>query len=161
MKEWYTNLQERERLIIIAAVVILIPLMLYLVLWEPLSRQVDTLRNNVGAAQAQVAWIQQSSQEAKSLQANSGAPSAKLNVSLISAVETTANQRGIRPQIKRIEPQGNQKISIEIDDASFDKVISWISQLQTEYGASVTQLSASRAERPGRIKARLILKRAS
>ncbi len=161
MKEWYANLQERERLILLVAIAVLIPLMLYLLLWEPLSKEVSSLRNSVNAGQKQVAWLQQASQEVKALNAASDTSPRQQNVSLISAVESTANQRGIRSEIKRIEPQGNNKISIEIDNAAFDEIIEWISLLQDQYGASVVQFNASGSDQPGRIQARLILERTS
>ena len=49
MKEWFANLQPRERLILLGAALLLLPLMIYLLLWEPLDKEVQTLRNSIAA----------------------------------------------------------------------------------------------------------------
>jgi len=76
MKEWFANLQPRERLILIAAGAVLVPLLIWLLLWEPLSKEVETLRLSVNAGQKQLAWLQQASGEVRALQASGAATSA-------------------------------------------------------------------------------------
>ena len=159
MKEWFANLQPRERLILLGAALVLLPLLLYLLVWEPLDKEVRTLRNSVSAGQKQIAWLQQASAEARALKAGGAAATADTSVSLISAVETTATQRNLRSALKRIEPQGSDKIAIDIDNAAFDDIIRWIGELQTRYGATVSQFSAARGDDPGRIEGRLVLTR--
>ncbi len=160
MKAWFDNLQPRERLILIAAAAILLPLLIYLLVWEPAAKKVDTLRASVSAGQKQVAWLQQASAEAKALQARSGgAVAAQTSVSLISAVENSASERNLRSYLKRIEPQGSDKIAIDIDSAGFDDIVQWIDELQSRYGANVAQFTASRSDQPGRIQGRLVLSR--
>ncbi len=159
MKEWFANLQPRERLILLGAALLLLPLMIYLLLWEPLDKEVQTLRNSVSAGQKQIVWLQQASAEVRTLKAGGAATTTNTSVSLISAVETTATQRNLRGNLKRIEPQGSDKIAIDIDNAAFDDIIRWIGELQTRYGASVSQFSASRGDEPGRIEGRLVLTR--
>ena len=159
MKEWFATLQPRERLILIAAALLLLPLLVYLLVWEPIGKEVDTLRTSVSASQKQIAWLQQASSEAKALMASGTAASPQSTVSLISAVEKSASERNLRSYLKRIEPQGSDKISIDIDDAAFDDIIHWIGELQSRYGATVAQFTASRGDNPGRIQARLVLTR--
>ncbi len=159
MKDWFATLQPRERLILIAAAVLLIPLLIYLLIWEPIGKEVNMLRNSVAAGQKQLSWLQQASSEARALQANGSATTPQSNVSLISAVEKSAAERNLRSYLKRIEPQGSDKISIDIDDAAFDDIIYWIGELQTRYGATVAQFSAARSDSPGRVQARLVLTR--
>ncbi len=159
MKDWFATLQPRERLILMAAALLLVPLLIYLLIWEPVSKEVGSLRTSVNAGQQQVAWLQQASSEARALQASGNAVTPASNVSLITAVETSAAERNLRSYLKRIEPQGSNKISIDIDDAAFDDIIHWISELQTRYGATVAQFNASRSDQPGRVQARLVITR--
>lgn len=161
MKDWFATLQPRERLILIAAATLLIPLLIYLLVWEPVSKEVTTLRTRVEAGKKQVAWLQKASNEARSLQASGTATTPNSSVSLITAIEKSATERNLRSYLKRIEPQGNNKISIDIDNAAFDDIIHWISELQTRYGATVAQFTAARSDQPGRVQARLVMTRES
>ncbi len=160
MKAWFDNLQARERWILVAAVALLIPLLLYLLVWEPAAKRVETLRASVSAGEKQLAWLQQASAEARALQAGAGGTAAvQANVSLISAVERSATERNLRGHLKRIEPQGSDKIAIDIDGAAFDDIIRWIDELQSRYGANVAQFTAARGDQPGRIQGRLVMSR--
>ncbi len=162
MKEWFNNLQTRERNWVLGTALILAVLLVYLLLWEPVTKKVTHLKNAVHAQQNQLTWMQQANQEIKALQAGSGdQPILNQGTSLINAVESSAKQTGIRETVTRIEPQGSDKISVELRATEFDRLIDWIGLLTNQYDAKITQFSASRTDAKGRVDARFILSRKS
>lgn len=160
MKEWFETLQERERLIIIAAGVLLVPLLLYLLLWEPLSKSISNLQTSINAAEGQVRWMQAASLEVKDLRKSGNAPQAS-GGSMINSVESSANGAGLRSAIQRMEPQGSNKISLEMRDADFDALILWLGQLEKKFGINASQFNATPSRNPGRVDARISLERSS
>jgi general secretion pathway protein M len=162
MKEWFNNLQARERNLVLGAALMLSALLLYLFLWEPVTNKVSRLQGSIKAQQTQLTWMQQASQEINSLQKNPVSPSASnQGVSLINAVETSAKASGLSSSVTRIEPQGSDKISVQLQAAEFDRLVAWIGVLTNQYGALMQQFSASRTDAKGRVDARFILSRES
>ncbi|RUM94919.1 MAG: hypothetical protein DSZ28_00700 [Thiothrix sp.] len=162
MKEWFNNLQTRERNLVLGLALILAVLLIYLLLWEPVTKKVAGLENSVNAQQAQLTWMQQASQEIMALQKGTR-PQATSNqgTSLINAVESSAKNTGIRDTITRTEPQGSDKITVELHSTEFDRLVDWIGVLTNQYNAQITQFSASRTDAKGRVDARFILSRES
>lgn len=162
MKEWFNNLQTRERNLVLGAALILAVLLIYLLLWEPVTNKVAGLKSSVASQQAQLAWMQQANQEIKALQQGTR-PRRAFNqgISLINAVENSAKKSGVRETITRTEPQGSDKITVELRGTEFDRLVDWIGVLTNQYSAQVTQFSASRTDIKGRVDARLILSRKS
>ena len=162
MKEWLNNLQARERNLILGAALILAALLLYLLLWEPVSKKVTSLKGSVSAQQTQLVWMQQASREVRTLQKNpASGPVGNQGTSLIRAVETSAKETGMRSSVTRMEPQGSDKITVELRGAEFDGLVDWIGILTHQYGASVNQFSATKTDAQGRVDARFILSRES
>ena len=162
MKEWFNNLQTRERNLVLGAAFILAALVIYLLLWEPVTQKVVGLKNSVNTQQAQLAWMQQASREILALQKDSRHPPAlNSGTSLINAVENSAKKSGIRDTITRTEPQGSDKIAVELRNTEFDRLVDWIGVLTNQYNARVTQFNASRTDVIGRVDARFILSRES
>ena len=160
MKEWFNSLQTRERNLVLGAALILAALIIYLLLWEPTAKKVAGLKNAVNTQQTQLAWMQQASQEVKALQ-KGPLPLSTSNqgLSLINAVENSAKKTGLSETITRTEPQGSDKITVELRGTEFDRLVNWIGVLTNQYSAQVTQFNASRTDAKGRVDARFILSR--
>ncbi len=159
IKEWFGSLQTRERYLLIGGTLVLLLLGLYVLFWEPLASDLEKLRTQDAASASQLIWMQQAQNEIRSLKGNRRTPNVDLRTSLISAVERTANSNRIRAQVKRMEPQGKKKISVEFTAVSFDQLISWLGELETRYGAKVVQFYSTQTDKPGRVDARVILTR--
>ncbi|MGV6858510.1 MAG: type II secretion system protein GspM [bacterium] len=159
IKDWFGSLQARERYLLVGGSLVLLLLALYILFWEPLGNQVDKLRKQDAAMASQLNWMHSAQAEIRNLKGNTRTPSIDLRTSLISAVERTANARGIRGQVKRMEPQGRGKISVEFTGVGFDQLTQWLGQLESGYGAKTTQFHSTQSDKPGRVDARVILTR--
>ena len=160
MMEWFNTLQTRERYLLGAAAVVVALVLLYTLVWDPVVSSVSRLEKSVAASQRQLVWMQNASAEIRALQRSSGGSArVQRNVSLITAVESSAKRSGVRQQVTRMEPQGAKKISVELKKVNFDRLISWIEVVARQYGASVAQFSASKTDAPGLVDARLIFTR--
>ncbi|WP_197470108.1 type II secretion system protein GspM, partial [Oleiphilus sp. HI0117] len=90
-------------------------------------------------------------------QNNQGSASKKAlnSQQLVSSVTNLAKQQKVA--LKRFEPSGDNKLKVWVDDASFDKVISWLSRLKSSLGVRVEQISIDKDDAPGKISARMTL----
>lgn len=59
--------------------------------------------------------------------------------------------------MKRVAPQGDDKLSAQLDAAEFDKLVSWLGTLEHDHRVSIVSFSADRTDRPGLVNARVVL----
>ena len=160
IKNWYHGLQQRERQLVLAASVVVIITLLYLIIWEPIH---NGLRDQTQKYESQVDildWMQTAATEVRALKAT-GATKRSTNssqpVSLV--VERSAATAGIKPFIRKLESTSDKGARVTIDEASFDQLLLWLSTLQTQYGISVSSANLDRVDKPGAVNARMTLSR--
>lgn len=158
MMDWFNTLQARERYLVVGAGVVMVLVLLYSFVWDPVFKKTAQLEKSVAAKQSQIQWMQNAGAEVQALK-RSGGVTVNTTTSLISAVESSARKSGMRDSVTRMEPQGTGKITVELKEADFDRLMVWIGMLDKQFAAAVSQFSASPADAAGRVNARLILTR--
>lgn len=158
MKDWYNGLQSRERYLVIAGSLVMILVLLYALVWDPVFQKAKRLEKSVAANKQTVAWMQSASAEVRGLR-RSGVKTVDTDTSLISAVEASAKKSGLRDSVARMEPLGANKINVELRDANFDRLMIWVGMLSQEYAANVSQFTSDAADDLGRVNARMTLTR--
>jgi general secretion pathway protein M len=59
--------------------------------------------------------------------------------------------------MKRLAPQGEDKLSVQLEAVEFDQLIPWLGALEREHRIAIVNLSVDRAGASGRVNARVIL----
>lgn len=159
MKEWLENLAPRERMMLAGGVVVLVLLLFYSLVWDPLSSGVRDLRAEVEAQRDTLQVMRRSATEVKALRAVSGGAAARGlgGRSLLAVVDQSARSSGLGPALKRVEPEGKDNVRVRLEGASFDAMIGWLSGLAKKSQVFATSLSIERTDAPGRVNVRLTL----
>lgn len=160
IQNWYHGLQQRERQLVLAASILVITTLLYLIIWEPIHNGVQDQTQRYQSQLEILDWMQTAATEVRTLKAT-GASKRKTNSSqpVTLLVEQSATTAGIKPFIRKLESTSDKGARITIDAASFDQVLLWLSTLQTQYGITVSSANLDRAEKQGAINARMTLSR--
>lgn len=160
MKDWWANLAERERLFLAGAGAVLALALFYLLAWEPLFEAREELEQAVAAQRKTLQWMQEAAGEVRMLrqQAGPGALQGR-NRSLLSVLDQTATQAGVRDHIDRMEPEGGNGVKLWLDDAPFDPLVRWLERLERHYGVHVTRATIAATDQTGLVDARLTLER--
>lgn len=160
LQQWFQGLQARERHLVLTAAVVIIVTLCYLVLWEPLHKSKSDQISRLQSQLEIISWMQTASAEIKALRA-SGTTAKQANnsqpVSLL--VEKSAAASGLKQYLSKLESTSNKGARVKIDAASFDQLVLWLNNLQTQYGISVTTANIDRHSTPGTVNARLTLNR--
>lgn len=160
MKEWFENLQPREQLIILVGAVICVIVLLWAIIWNPITTKTTALRESVSDQRELLTWMQDSSARIQALEgSNTGGAPVNTSVTLINAVESTSKRNGLRNAITNMKPDGDSKINLDIKGAKFDDMIVWQGQLTKQYGIRAEQFSAKATDQPGLVDARITLTR--
>lgn len=151
---WFSQLQTRERQLVIAGLIVFGIFLPYQLIWSPLLERAVRLQEQVNKQTQNLQWMRAAMQEAQQLQGSSGR---RQSGSLLSQVEQTASQNKLRGSIRKIQPEGEQGVRIWMDNASFDDVLMWLERLQKQYGIEVADFSVERQAQEGRVNLRLLL----
>lgn len=159
MKAWWENLGARERGLIVVGTVLVMMLLSYVLAWEPLRNSDRRLRQSVAERRADLAWMRQAAEEIKRLGGAGAARPVADNRSLLTLVDQTARATGLGAALKRVAPQGDDKLSAQLDGAEFDKLIPWLSGLERDQAIAIISLNVDRTDAPALVNARVVLGR--
>ena len=147
MKEWFSQLNQREQLSLLLLGVALALYLIYMLVWSPLnSRRAELAIQNTAIAESQVrvdAMVSELLQLRKS-GANTGA---KRNLTSV------INESTSRLQIPviRLQPNSRGEIQVRIENASFDTVLQWLHEMEYKQGLLVREVAITQAGTAGRI----------
>lgn len=161
MKDWLEGLESRERLMLIAGIVLLALLLFYAMVLAPLRSGYHALQENVSGQRATAVWMQESAQTIQRLRGSSGAAAKGLGGrSLLAVTDSTARAGGLGSALKRVEPEGGNSVRVWLEGAPFDILIRWLGTLSTQHGVAADSVTLERNEAVGRVNVRLTLEAA-
>jgi len=156
MKQLIANLSRRDRLLLAAGAGGALLVLLFLIAWLPFGRHVDRLRDNVAAQRETRVWMQQAAAEVKQLRGSTPARKGA-GQSLLAAADSTARQHGLAAAMKRVEPDGADKVRIRLEQAGFDDMMRWLELLVREHGVRIESITIDGRNQTGVVDARLTL----
>lgn len=157
MKVWFEELNRRERSILLFGGGTLLLMLLYSLLWSPLSEQNERLRDDIENQRMTLAWMQQAAQQVK----QGGTQAAQRNVngeSLLTLVDRTAKSSTLGGHIKRIQPDKEGGVRIWLEKVEFNSMMRWLATLSRNHGVVLSDSNIEKQLTPGLVDARLTLK---
>jgi len=159
MARW-AQLRPRERIGLIAAGSALALMLVYLMLWEPVVNEADRLKRAIEQNRELVSWMQAKEPEVRRLLGSGGAQ--RGGGSLLGTIDSTAKRSKLGDAMKRVEPDGSNRVRVWMEQASFDDMVRWLDQLQRSHGVQITSVVIDRVEgSSGLVNARFVFSGAS
>ncbi|MEM6512168.1 MAG: type II secretion system protein GspM [Pseudomonadota bacterium] len=160
MRDWYDNLEAREKLFVSVGAVIVVVSVVWGLIWVPLDRGHQD-------RQASVSTWERSLSELIPLKSRvasgNGAPtqSVRGNQTPVVIIDQTLRARGLDRALKRSQPTTSTGIRVEFENVAFDDLVVWLGDLSAQYGMQMQQGSFSSTTRsaPGRVNASMTLER--
>lgn len=158
MKEWWDGLGTRERLILAAGALVVVPLLLWALLWRPLVGGVARLEQDVSVQREQLRWMQNAAAEIGQLRGSGAQAAGGLGGrSLLAVVDQSARGAGLGNGLKRIEPESTDAVRVRLEGVPFDAVVQWLDELSRQFGVLASLVSIEREAAPGQVNVRLTL----
>lgn len=156
MKAWWEGLSSRERLLVAGGATLTLALLLYALAWQPFQASHRRLRQSVAEQRAELAAMRQMAQEIKQLSGSGSKPATTEGRSLLTLVDQTARAAGLGAALKRVTPQGEDRLGVQFDAVEFDQLVTWLGALERDHRIVIVNLTVDRAA-AGRVNARLIV----
>ena len=143
------SLQERK--VLKFAIWVLLPVLIYLVLWQPAHTAVKKLRVGVPAMHMQAERLRSQSSEVEMLRHR---PKLALldAVALKSALEDYAGRHGLREAISTLDLQQPNAVRISFAAVSFEQWLRWLRALQQEQHIRADSVSVAMLPQAGMVK---------
>ena len=163
MKDWFMELDSRERLLLIGAGSFLALVLVFLLAIEPLYAKTAALEERIKARQADLTYIQRGAQQilaSGQTPSDSGSGSGAGARPLVVLVDQTARTSQLGDKLSQNQPGADGKsIKVRFDNAPFDAMIPWIATLGSRHNIEVDAANIERNPGPGLVDVSLTLKR--
>ena len=156
MREWWLERTPREQTLLGAGLAVLLFLLVYLAVWEPLQRNLQTSQAQVEQLQADLAWMQAAAARRPGAQSTSSPATGE---SLASLIEQSVRRAELADRVKRIEARSREDVQIVFEAAPFDDLLLWLEALARQNAVRVAQASVDATPQAGLVNARLVLQR--
>lgn len=152
----WRNLQPRERVIVAAGSIIALVLVCYTLVWMPVQRDLSGLRASVPKARAQLALMHVQARHVARLRTSASSTGSTGN--LLTRLERSALERGLRQNITRMEPDGNNAVRLSLDAVNFNALLSWLTDLRRQSGVRAETATITAQPDAGVVNVRLLLR---
>jgi general secretion pathway protein M len=158
LQNWLRGMTPRERLMVGVTAVFVIIALVWLLLLNPLYTSKAKLETRVAEKSTLLVELQRRASQRNSTSV-SGAQVQGLDQSIVVVIDRTTRLRGLSDYLKRNQPDGNNTVRLRFENAPFDDLVTWLSEVKTGYGLTTTSASIDLAGAPGRINCSLVLDR--
>lgn len=156
LRSAWNSLQSRERLIVGIGAIILLILLGYGVVWDPVQRDLSRLRIDVPKQRTQLALMRAQAKQVAQLRRSTPANIASGN--LLTKLEQSAQIRGLRENITRMEPDETNSVRLSLDSVDFNALLRWLKELHTQNGIRPETATITAQSEPGLVNARLLMR---
>ncbi len=147
MKEWFSQLNQREQLSLLLLGLALLLYLLYILVLSPLESQREQLiaqNSAVTESQGRVdAMVSQL------LQLRQGGAKAGAKRNLTSVINQSTSR--LQLPVIRLQPNSRGEIQVRIENASFNDVLKWLNEMEYTESLLVREVSVTPAASAGRV----------
>ena len=154
---WLRGMTPRERIMVATAAVFVDGALVWLLILNPLYTAKASLTERVADKASLLAQLQQ--RAAAGSPVSNGPEVQGLDQSIVIVIDRTARLRGLSEYLKRNQPDGNNTVRLRFENAPFDDLVTWLSEVKTGYGLATTSASIDVAGPPGRVNCSIVLER--
>ncbi len=158
MNAWWQSLAPRDRRMLQIGSALVVAMLFWALLFEPLQTSRSALVGSVAQAEADLVYMQAASQQLASLHSGGSASVFERGGrSLLALADASAREAQLANALKRVEPVSAGRVSVWLEAASFDATANWLEQLHQRYGVRSEDFSISRGAGTGLVDVRVVL----
>ncbi|MDT8410280.1 MAG: type II secretion system protein GspM [Wenzhouxiangellaceae bacterium] len=157
----WKKLQARERVLIVAAALVMGLVAAWLLVWEPLQESQAQLRQQLAQQRALNDWLDRLAPEIERLRDGDRVERSMEGRSALSEIDQSARAAGLAGALQRIEPGAGDQVRVVFEQAGFVNLMKWLDQLVATRPLAVESFSADRDNGGGRVDSVVVVRRSS
>ena len=139
----FYNLSHREQLVTLVGGVLALLMLLYTVLWAPLSERRDNLEIQNRAVHEKLQRVDELAGRVLALRESVGADTRQAPANLTQLVNQRSASHGLK--VSRLQPNSRGELQIRFEEVGFNALLSWLHQLEYGDGLRTREVSITRA----------------
>ncbi len=150
-KRHWDSRTARERQTLVLAALVLLPLLAYLLLWQPAHTALTKLRASVPVMRVQVEQLRVQAAEVAMLR-HRPKPAVLDASALKSAIEASADRHQMRDALSTLVAQEPNAVRVTLASVSFEQWLRWLRVLQQEQHVRADSVSIAAMPQTGIVK---------
>ena len=154
---FWDGLAARERGLIVFGLAVLLPIGLYLYIWQPVTEERARLTTRVQQLRVELTQLRADAEEIKRLQS-------QIPVRGGNSLEVVARQSaalfGLPDMERSLSARGNDRLEVNLESVAFDAWLRWLGELGLQ-GVSLATCKIEAMPEPGMVRIKATLARAT
>jgi general secretion pathway protein M len=156
LQQWLDKLAPRERWMVMGGALFAIVALIFALGIRPVYRARDAAAERVAEQRQLLTDIEQVARRFGP-QSPATAATPTSNESVLVLIDRSTRERGLSGYLKRNQPEGTDGVRLRMENAPFDELLLWLSDVQSGQGFAAVSASFDPAGEPGRVNANLVL----
>jgi general secretion pathway protein M len=159
LKDWWYERNQREQYILSTGSAVVVILLVYMLIWEPLTTHVATLRQNIAQNSSLLTWMSAASNKIDQYRTQGYVEKQPNSQPILVSVEQSLMQQKLSQYISNTQQQSNEQINLTLNNVPFDKIISWLEIIWKQDNITVSTIVITKTKTVGVVNATVGLKR--
>jgi general secretion pathway protein M len=155
IQQWLDKLAPRERWMVMGGALFALLALIYALGIRPVYQARDTAAERVAEQRQLLTDIEEVARRFGPQSATATMPTR--SESLLVLIDRSTRERGLSSYLKRNQPEGADGVRLRMENAPFDELLLWLSEVQSGQGLGAVSASFDPAGEPGRVNANLVL----
>lgn len=156
IQQWLDKLAPRERWMVMGGALFALVALIFALGILPVYRARDAAAERLAEQRQLLADIEQVARRFGPQSPATGATPTS-NESVLVLIDRSTRERGLSSYLKRNQPEGTDGVRLRMENAPFDELLLWLSDVQSGQGFAAVSASFDPAGEPGRVNANLVL----
>ena len=158
MLDFLARYSLREKLIVAAALLIMITLGVHAFVIEPYQQRVTFLQEAIEQQNSDLKWMRSAVARLPVGGPSSAAAKQVISGTLANFIDQVVRRQGLSEQLSQISPIGNDEIRMRYNAVDFNRLVSFIAQVNTS-GLEIKNIRILPADIPGIVDSNIVLVR--
>ena len=156
MSELLARYSQREKMIVLAALLVIVVIGFHSLVIEPYQMRIVELQEELEQQRADLEWMKSA---VANMPSKTAAPdTGKIDGTLANFVDQAVRSQGLSSKLKQMSPVGTDEIRMRYTAVDFNQLISFIAQVNAS-GLDVKDVRITPGEIPGIVDSNIVLMR--
>ena len=156
MSELLARYSQREKMIVLAALLVMVVIGLHSLVIEPYQMRIVELQEELEQQRADLEWMKSAVANIPSV--TIAPDTVEIDGTLANFVDQAVRSQGLSSKLKQMSPVGTDEIRMRYTEVDFNQLISFIAQVNAS-GLDVKDVRISPGEIPGIVDSSIVLLR--
>ena len=150
LRDWYASLQQREQRVVAIGAIALGLIIVIGGILMPLQSAVSSAVKGTETRREDLAWMHVNAPEVRALGGQLPADTGEAPVVLVDRV---GREAGLATALRGTQPNATGGVRVQLEGAPFDTMITWLDNLDRQYGLAIESITVDRTPTPGLVNA--------